>query len=53
LHISIHYPGPLGLISKIYKEFKKVDPSKNKNNKTKPNLKWGTHLNKKFSTEEC
>jgi hypothetical protein len=36
------------LISKIYKEFKKVD-SKNSN---KPIKKWDTELNKEFSTEK-
>jgi hypothetical protein len=36
------------LISNIYKELKKLD-SKNSNN---PMKKWGTELNKEFSTEE-
>jgi hypothetical protein len=37
-----------GLISKIYKELKKLDTS-NLNN---PFKKWGTNLNREFSTEE-
>jgi hypothetical protein len=37
-----------GLISNIYKELKKLD-SRNSNNLIK---KWGTELNKEFSTEE-
>jgi exonuclease VII small subunit len=37
-----------GLISNIYKELKKLD-SRNSNN---PIKKWGTELNKEFSTEE-
>ena len=37
-----------GLISNIYKELKKLD-SRNSNN---PFKKWGTELNKEFSTEE-
>ena len=37
-----------GLISNIYKELKKLD-SRNSN---KPIKKWGTELNKEFSTEE-
>ena len=37
-----------GLISNIYKELKKLD-SRNPNN---PIKKWGTELNKEFSTEE-
>jgi hypothetical protein len=37
-----------GLISKIYKELKKLD-SRNSNN---PFKKWGTELNKEFSLEE-
>ena len=37
-----------GVISNIYKEFKKLD-SRNSNNLIK---KWGTELNKEFSTEE-
>jgi hypothetical protein len=37
-----------GLLSKIYKELKKVD-SRETNHSVK---KWGTELNKKFSTEE-
>jgi hypothetical protein len=38
----------MGLISNIYKELKKVD-SRNLNN---PIKKWGTELNKEFSTED-
>jgi hypothetical protein len=37
-----------GLISKIYKELKKVD-SRKSNNSIK---KWGSELNKEFSPEE-
>jgi hypothetical protein len=37
-----------GLISNIFKELKKLD-SKEPNN---PIEKWGTELNKEFSTEE-
>jgi hypothetical protein len=37
-----------GLISKIYKEFKKLD-SRETNN---PIKNWGTELNREFSTEE-
>jgi hypothetical protein len=37
-----------GLISNIYKELKKLN-SRNSNN---PIKKWGTELNKEFSTEE-
>jgi hypothetical protein len=37
-----------GLISNIYKELKKLDPRELNN----PILKWGTELNKEFSTEE-
>jgi hypothetical protein len=37
-----------GLISNIYKELKKLDSRKSNN----PTKKWGTELNKKFSTEE-
>jgi hypothetical protein len=37
-----------GLISNIYKELKKLD-SRERNNTIK---KWGTKLNKEFSTEE-
>jgi hypothetical protein len=37
-----------GLISNIYKELKKLD-SRNSNN---PIKKWGSELNKEFSTEE-
>jgi hypothetical protein len=37
-----------GLISNIYKELKKLDSRKPNN----PIKKWGTELNKKFSTEE-
>jgi hypothetical protein len=37
-----------GLISNIYKELKKLD-SREPNN---PILKWGTELNREFSTEE-
>ena len=37
-----------GLISKIYKEFKKLDT----NNPNNPNSKWGGELNEAFSTEE-
>ena len=36
------------LISNIYKELKKVDSRKSNN----PIKKWGTELNKEFSTEE-
>jgi hypothetical protein len=38
----------VGLISNIYKELKKLD-SREPNNSIK---KWGTELNKEFSTEE-
>jgi hypothetical protein len=37
-----------GLISNIYKELKKLDSRKPKNSAKK----WGTELNKEFSTEE-
>ena len=37
-----------GLISNIYNELKKLDPRKLNN----PIEKWGTELNKEFSTEE-
>ena len=37
-----------GLVSNIYKEFKKLDPRES-NNLIK---KWGTDLNKEFSPEE-
>jgi hypothetical protein len=37
-----------GLIFKIYKELKKLDSRKSNNSITK----WGTELNKEFSTEE-
>jgi hypothetical protein len=37
-----------GLISNIYKELKKVDSRKS----NKPIKKWGTELNKEFSTED-
>jgi hypothetical protein len=37
-----------GLISNIYEELKKLDSRKPNN----PIKKWGTELNKKFSTEE-
>jgi hypothetical protein len=37
-----------GLISNIYKEIKKLD-SRNSNN---PIKRWGTEVNKEFSTEE-
>jgi hypothetical protein len=37
-----------GLISNIYKELKKLDPRKPNN----PIKKWGTELNKAFSTEK-
>ena len=37
-----------GLISNIYKELKKLDSRKPNN----PIKKWGTELNKEFSTEE-
>jgi hypothetical protein len=37
-----------GLISKIYKELKKVDSRKSNN----PIKKWGSELNKDFSPEE-
>jgi hypothetical protein len=36
------------LISNIYKEFKKLDSRKT----NYPIKKWGTELNKEFSTEE-
>ena len=36
-----------GLISNIYKEHKKMDPRKSNN----PIKKWGTEVNKEFSTE--
>jgi hypothetical protein len=36
------------LISNIYKELKKLDSRKSNN----PIKKWGTELNKEFSTEE-
>jgi hypothetical protein len=36
------------LKAKLYKEIKKID-SKHPN---KPNKKWGTEINKEFSTEE-
>ena len=38
----------MGLISNIYKELKKLDSRKPNN----PIKKWGTELNKEFSTEE-
>jgi hypothetical protein len=37
-----------GLISNLYKEVKKLDSRKPNN----PIKKWGTELNKEFSTEE-
>jgi hypothetical protein len=37
-----------GLISRIYKEFQKLD-YRNTNN---PNKKWGSELNKEFSSEK-
>jgi hypothetical protein len=37
-----------GLIYNIYKEFKKINSRKSNN----PIKKWGTELNKEFSTEE-
>ena len=37
-----------GLVSNIYKELKKLDSRKPNN----PIKKWGTELNKEFSTEE-
>jgi hypothetical protein len=37
-----------GVISKTYKELKKLDA----NNPNSPILKWGTELNREFSTEE-
>ena len=40
-----------GLVSKIYKELKKLD-SKKKKKPNNPILKMGTELNKEFSTEE-
>jgi hypothetical protein len=46
--IFINPKSDRGLISNIYKELKKLD-SRNSNN---PIKKWGTELNKKFSTEE-
>jgi hypothetical protein len=38
----------MGLISNIYKEFKKVDSRKSDN----PIEKWGSELNKEFSPEK-
>jgi hypothetical protein len=38
----------MGLISNIYKELKKLDSRETKN----PIKKWGTDLNKEFSTEK-
>jgi hypothetical protein len=46
--IFTHPKSNRGLISNIYKELKKVD-SRKPNNHTK---KWGTELNKEFSTKE-
>jgi hypothetical protein len=43
-----HLQSDRGLISNIYKELKKLD-SRNSNN---PIKKWGSELNKEFSTEE-
>jgi hypothetical protein len=37
-----------GLISTMYKELKKLDSRKSNN----PIIKWGTELNKEFSTEK-
>ena len=37
-----------GLISNIYKELKKLDPREPNN----PIKKWGTELNREFSSEE-
>jgi hypothetical protein len=37
-----------GLLSNIYKEHKKMDSRKSNN----PIIKWGTELNKEFSTEK-
>jgi hypothetical protein len=42
------YPKSDRLISNIYKELKKVDSRKSNN----PIKKWGTELNREFSTEE-
>jgi hypothetical protein len=55
-----HSKSARGLISKIYKELKlkkkpKPKPKPKPTNKKKPkqpNLKWGTELNREFSTEE-
>ena len=47
--IFINHKSNRGLISNIYKELKKLD-SRKPNNAIK---KWGTELNKEFSTEEC
>jgi len=38
-----------GLISKIYKELKKLDCRETNN----PIKKWGSELNKEFTAEEC
>jgi hypothetical protein len=46
--IFINPKSDRGLISNIYKELKKLD-SRNSNNSIK---KWGTELNKEFSSEE-
>ena len=43
-----HLPTDRGLLSNIYKELKKLDYREPNN----PAKKWGTELNKEFSTEE-
>ena len=47
--ISTNFTSDRGLISNIYKELKKLD-SRESNNTIK---KWGTEVNKEFSTQEC